>query len=130
MEQVGTPTEVILGVDTHLDVHVGVVIDAVGRLKGTLSIETNPGGYERLLIWARSFGRLDRAGIEVTLPRFHVHQVMQPNERSPRSLGAGSRWPSAGAGGCTSPRSNRLCPAWPALACRSVPDGCARPSAS
>ena len=67
---------------------------------------------------------------KVTLPRFHVHQVMQPNERSPRSLGAGSRWPSAGAGGCTSPRSNRLCPAWPALACRSVPDGCARPSAS
>ena len=66
----------------------------------------------------------------MTLPRFHVHQVMQPNERSPRSLGAGSRWPSAGAGGCTSPRSNRLCPAWPALACRSVPDGCARPSAS
>ena len=42
----------------------------------------------------------------VTLPRSHVHQVMQPNGRSPRSLGAGSRWPSEGAGGCTSLRSN------------------------
>ena len=66
MEQLNTPTEVILGVDTHLDVHVGVVIDAAGRVKGTLSIETNPSGYERLLTWARSFGRLDRAGIEGT----------------------------------------------------------------
>ena len=51
-------TEVILGVDTHLNVHVGVAIDAVGRMKGTLSIETTPDGYEQLLTWARSFGRL------------------------------------------------------------------------
>lgn len=36
MEQADTPAEVILGVNTHLDVHVGVVIDAVGRVKGTL----------------------------------------------------------------------------------------------
>ena len=42
----------------------------------------------------------------VTLPRFHVHQVMQPSGCSPRSLGAGNRWPSASAGGCTSLRSN------------------------
>ncbi len=66
MEQADTPAEFILGVDTHLDVHVGVVIDAVGGVKGTLSIKTNPSGYEKLLIWARSFGRLDRAGIEGT----------------------------------------------------------------
>ncbi len=63
MEQENYQAEVILGVDTHLDVHVGVVIDAVGRVKGTLSIETNPHGYEQLLNWARSFGRLSRAGI-------------------------------------------------------------------
>ena len=31
MEQVESQAEVILGVDTHLAVHVGVVIDAVGR---------------------------------------------------------------------------------------------------
>lgn len=66
MEQVDPLVAVILGVDTHLDVHVGVVIDAIGRVKGTLSIETNPSGYEKLLIWAQSFGRLDRAGIEGT----------------------------------------------------------------
>lgn len=66
MEQVNAQAEVILGVDTHLDVHVGVVIDAVGRVQGTLSIQTNLSGYEQLLRWARGFGRLERAGIEGT----------------------------------------------------------------
>lgn len=42
-------SEVILGVDTHLDVHVGVVIDAAGRLMGTLSVGTNHDGYQQLL---------------------------------------------------------------------------------
>ena len=52
---------VILGVDTHLDVHVGVVIDAVGRLPGTLAVATNPAGYEQFLQWAQGFGVLHRA---------------------------------------------------------------------
>ena len=38
MEQIFSEAEVILGVDTHLDVHVGVVIDQVGRVQGTHSI--------------------------------------------------------------------------------------------
>jgi len=58
--------EVILGVDTHLDVHVGVVIDGVGRLQGTLAVATNPAGYEQLLRWAQGFGVLHRAGVEGT----------------------------------------------------------------
>ena len=66
METAHSQAEVILGVDTHLDVHVGVVIDAVGRVKGTLSIQTNLSGYEQLLTWARGFGKLHRAGIEGT----------------------------------------------------------------
>ena len=37
MEQIFSEAEVILGVDTHLDVHVGVVIDQVGRVQGTHS---------------------------------------------------------------------------------------------
>ena len=59
-------SEVILGVDTHLDVHVGVVIDAAGRLMGTLSVGTNHDGYQQLLCWARAFGVLRRAGVEGT----------------------------------------------------------------
>ena len=58
--------EVILGVDTHLDVHVGVVIDATGRVMGTLSVGTNHDGYQQLLCWAQTFGVLRRAGVEGT----------------------------------------------------------------
>ncbi|EIV4412002.1 transposase [Salmonella enterica] len=55
---------VILGVDTHLDVHVGAVISQAGKLLGTHIIQTNQAGYLELLDWARSFG--ERAGIEGT----------------------------------------------------------------
>ncbi len=57
---------VILGVDTHLDIHVGAVISQAGKLLGTHIIQTNQTGYLELLDWARSFGCLERAGIEGT----------------------------------------------------------------
>ncbi|MEC5214770.1 hypothetical protein RCH06_003339 [Polaromonas sp. CG_9.5] len=53
MEQIFSEAEVILGVDTHLDVHVGAVIDQVGRVKGTHSIPTNTRGYEELIGWTQ-----------------------------------------------------------------------------
>lgn len=59
-------TEVILGVDTHLDVHVGALINVNGQLLGTLAVETQTRGYLKLLTWTRSFGRLQRAGVEGT----------------------------------------------------------------
>ena len=59
-------SEIILGVDTHLDVHVGVVIDAAGRVMGTLSVGTHHDGYQQLLSWAQKFGVLRRAGVEGT----------------------------------------------------------------
>lgn len=55
---------VILGVDTHLDIHVGAVISQAGKLLGTHIIQTNQAGYLELLNWASSFGLLERAGIE------------------------------------------------------------------
>lgn len=58
--------DVILGVDTHLDKHVGVIIDGFGKYLSSLSIETNPEGYLKLLKWAQSFGHLQRVGIEGT----------------------------------------------------------------
>ena len=66
MDPQTTQSEIILGVDTHLDVHVGVVIDGVGRVKGTQSIPTTPSGYEQLLAWAQGLGTLRRAGVEGT----------------------------------------------------------------
>ena len=66
MNNVAEQSEVILGVDTHLDVHVAVLIDVVGRVVATTSIPTTTSGYEHLMRWARGFGRLTRAGIEGT----------------------------------------------------------------
>jgi len=58
--------EVILGVDTHLDVHVGAIISETGKLLGTRSVSTSSTGYLDLFHWASSFGILSRAGIEGT----------------------------------------------------------------
>jgi transposase len=59
-------SEVILGVDTHLEVHVAVLIDVVGRVIATTTIPTTASGYEQLINWTSSFGRLTRAGVEGT----------------------------------------------------------------
>jgi len=91
--------EVVLGVDTHLDVDVGVVIDTVGRVLGTLSVPTNSAGYNQLLSWARSFSCLRRAGVEgtgtygsglahlLTTNGIAVFEVNRPNRSRRRLLG-------------------------------------------
>lgn len=66
MDDKSVQNEVILGVDTHLDTHVGAVISRAGNLLGTLSTPTDSGGYLRLLAWARSLGCILRAGVEGT----------------------------------------------------------------
>lgn len=66
MQKQAVQREIILGVDTHLDLHVGAVIDVTGKLLGTLSTVTTAGGYQQLIAWARSLGLLLRAGVEGT----------------------------------------------------------------
>jgi hypothetical protein len=44
-----TEVEVILGVDTHLDFHVAVAVDHLGRRLGENSVPATVKGYERLL---------------------------------------------------------------------------------
>jgi transposase len=62
-----SPTdEVILGVDTHKDLHVAAVITAVGAVAASRSFPTTKAGYHQLLAWAHSFGTLRRAGVECT----------------------------------------------------------------
>jgi transposase len=41
--------EVILGVDTHLNVHVGALISNSGKCLGTLSVTTDAAGYLKLI---------------------------------------------------------------------------------
>ena len=61
-----TGLAVILGVDTHLDFHVAVALDHLGRRLGESSVPATVKGYERLLRWAERFGPLRCAGVEGT----------------------------------------------------------------
>jgi len=45
----GDVVEVVLGVDTHLDFHVAVASDQLGRPLGGLKVPTTTEGYRRLL---------------------------------------------------------------------------------
>jgi transposase len=65
-ESSGTVVEVVLGVDTHLDVHLAVVLNHLGRHLGTFSLPTTKKGYEGLLTWAEGFGVVRCAGVEGT----------------------------------------------------------------
>jgi len=58
--------EVVLGVDTHRDVHVAAVLTALGALLATAAFPTTAVGYRQLLAWARGFGVLHQAGVECT----------------------------------------------------------------
>lgn len=58
--------EVVLGVNTHLDTHVGVVLSGAGNSLGTLTIPVSTNGYRQLLACAMSYGDLRRAGVEGT----------------------------------------------------------------
>jgi transposase len=57
---------VVAGVDTHGETHHAAVVDEVGRHLADREFEASPGGYGQLLAWLRSFGRLERIGVEGT----------------------------------------------------------------
>lgn len=56
----------VLGIDTHKDVHVAAVLDTTGRVLGGGSFPATATGYHAMLVWAREFGLLRRAGVECT----------------------------------------------------------------
>ena len=51
--------------DTHKDLHVAAVVDERGTL-GSEQFTTTAEGYRRLLTWMRSFGPVDKVGVEGT----------------------------------------------------------------
>jgi transposase len=53
-------------VDTHADTHVAAACDQLGTVLGTKSFPTTMAGYRQLLAWLRSFGELDKVGVEGT----------------------------------------------------------------
>src|SRR5437763_14027160 len=87
--------EVELGVDTHNDVHVAVVLTTLGVLLAGRDFPTTRIGYREMVAWARSYGALRRAGVDGTgsygvaltrLLRAEVVQVIEVNrpDRSAR----------------------------------------------
>jgi transposase len=61
-----TVGSVIVGVDTHSDLHLAVAIDGLGRRLGELSVPTTRSGSQRLEVWARSWDSTPTFGIEGT----------------------------------------------------------------
>lgn len=57
---------VYAGVDTHQDVHVAAVIDAVGALLDTKAFATTPLGLKGLERWLAKHGQIAKVGVEGT----------------------------------------------------------------
>src|ERR1700757_604978 len=57
---------VVGGGDTHKDLHVAAVVDERDRILGTRSFATTRQGYRQMLTWMRSFGEVQRIGVEST----------------------------------------------------------------
>jgi transposase len=57
---------IVVGVDTHRDVHVAVALSGVGSNLGTTSVPTTVAGSSELLRWAQALGPVRAFGIEGT----------------------------------------------------------------
>lgn len=90
---------VTVGVDTHLDSHVAVAVDDLGRRLGERCVPTTVAGYAELLRWTQKLGRPAAFGIEgagsfgAGLSRFlrgnamEVLEVGRPKRRDQRRNG-------------------------------------------
>jgi len=90
---------VIVGVDTHKDVHVAFAKDELGRGLGQMTIPASEAGYRALLSWSRGLGQVQVFGVEGTgcygvgLSRYLrregmvVIEVIRPNRQARRRRG-------------------------------------------
>lgn len=56
----------VIGVDTHKDLHIAAAIDTIAGLQATTTIPNDPGGFAALCSWAASLGQVMAFGIEGT----------------------------------------------------------------
>jgi transposase len=93
------PHDVIIGVDTHKDVHVAVAVDGLGRRLDEHSVGSGGAGSAQLLRWAQQLGNRRVWAIEGTgsygagLTRHlrscgeEVREVSRPDRRTRRNRG-------------------------------------------
>ncbi len=60
------PMDVIIGVDTHKDVHAAAAISGAGVYLATITVPASSNGYGALEAWAKSMGAVQAFGIEGT----------------------------------------------------------------
>lgn len=99
MPDYSTDVAIIVGVDTHKDIHVAVAIDTLGRRQGQLAIPATAAGYQQLHRWALDLGPNQGFGVEGTgsygagLARYlhnrgaHVIEVNRPDRATRHRLG-------------------------------------------
>ena len=58
--------QLVLGVDTHKDVHVAVLLDRLGRYLATASFGTTDAANRDLVTWTQRYGQVITAGVEGT----------------------------------------------------------------
>ena len=58
--------KVIGGIDTHKDLHFAAVVNVAGDVLGERAFATTRQGYRSLIAWMRSFGRVQKVGVEQT----------------------------------------------------------------
>jgi transposase len=58
--------QLVLGVDTHKDVHVAVLLDRLGRYLATASFGTTDAANRDLVTWTEGYGQVTTAGVEGT----------------------------------------------------------------
>jgi len=90
---------VVVGVDTHADLHVAAALDPLGRMLGRLEVGTSTRGYAQLLKWAHAFSPTTTFGVEGTgaygagLARYlidsgcEVIEINRPDRRARRGHG-------------------------------------------
>ncbi|MFE9259259.1 IS110 family transposase [Streptomyces sp. NPDC006879] len=97
--EAASPRSVVLGVDTHKDMHVAAVLDHLGALLDIGEFPATGTGYHQLLDWAGQFGTVMLAGVECTgsygaglarylaTQRVSVVEVNQPDRSARRRRG-------------------------------------------
>ena len=60
------PPQLVLGVDTHKDVHVAALLDRLGRWLATASFGTTDAANRDLVAWTHRYGQVTTAGVEGT----------------------------------------------------------------
>jgi transposase len=58
--------QLVVGVDTHKDVHVAVLLDRLGRYLATASFSTTDAANRDLVTWTQRYGQVTTAGVEGT----------------------------------------------------------------